>query len=143
MFSPHRRRARGRIAAHDVFESYVSLTTRASAAGWRVRVGIAQLLPIWAPGTSAHERLGLTFRATLLYDGVAVAESRGRDVTVDALPSVVWRDDAACRAFVAECRAWWQDDAEPDATIAGNVVRELVLERALEIGEVYADAPAR
>lgn len=134
------RRTRGRTTRRDgvaFYEGYVSLTTRAAEAGWRIRLGIAQVLPIWEPAGERHERLGLTFRATLLRDDCPVAEARGRDMLLDGLPSVVWRDADACADFVREARLWWPDSSECDATIAGHVVRELVAERTVEIGEVY------
>lgn len=130
-----RRQPRGLVA--PAFEGYASLTTRASHAGWGVRLRIAQLLPICAPHSHLHERLGLTFRATVLRDGVPVAEARGREMVLDGLPSVVWRDVDACAAFLQRSREWWPDAAETDAAIAGHVVRELVVERTVEIGRVY------
>lgn len=145
---PHsqHRRSRGSSARGDgdlaFYEGYVSLTTRAARAGWRVRIGIAQVLPVPAAG-EREGRLALTFRATLLRDGAPVAESRGRDMLLDGLPSVVWRDGEACADFVREAREWWPDSAEQDATIAAHVVRELVAERTIEIGEVYVDAQGR
>jgi hypothetical protein len=136
-----RLRALRHAEGDGLYEAYVSLTTRAAMAGWRVRVGIAQLVPVWAPGTELHGRLALTFRATLLRDEQPVAEARGHDMTLDTLPSIVWRDPDACVDFVFCSREWWPDVRENDATIAGHVVRELVAERAVEIGAVYADAP--
>lgn len=147
MPSSQHRRPRGRSTRGEgdlaLYEGYVSLTTRAAEAGWRVRIGIAQVLPIWAPSGELHGRLGLTFRATLLRDGLAVAEAHGRDMLLDGLPSVVWRDADACADFVRAAREWWPDSTESQVTVAGNVVRELVAERAIEIGEVYVDAQVR
>lgn len=133
-------RARG-AGNQALYEDYVSLTTRAGLAGWRVRIGIAQMLPLRVP--DRRGRLGLTFRATLLREGVAVAECRGRDMLLDGLPSVVWREAAACADFVRDAREWWPDSSERDVAIAGHVVRELVAERTIEIGEVYVDAQGR
>lgn len=140
MSSRSRRRAVRPSIGSDLHAPYVSLTTRAGGGGWSVRIGIARVVPVRAPGRAEDGRLGLSFRATLLRGGVPVAESRGRDVMVDTLPSVLWRDSAACDAFVIACRDWWPDGAASDVAVVGHVMRELVWERALEIGEV---APAR
>ena len=135
-----RRRVTRRPVGPDARAPYVTLSTRAAAAGWSVRIGIARVVPVRAPGHAEDGRLGLSFRATLLRADVPVAESRGLDVLVDSLPSVVWRDVGACGAFVRACREWWPDGTASDVAVVGQVLRELVWERALEIGEL---APAR
>lgn len=140
MPSRSRRRVTRRSVGQVARAPYVTLSTRAAAARWSVRIGIARVVPVRAPGHAEDGRLGLSFRATLLHAGVPMAESRGRDVMVDTLPSVVWRDVAACDAFVRACREWWPDGTASDVVVVGHVLRELVWERALEIGEL---APAR
>lgn len=135
-----RSRSRRRVTRHSVRRKvrapYVTLSARAAAAGWSVQIGIARIVPVRAPGREEDGRLGLSFRATLLRGGVPVAESRGRDVMVDTLPSVMWRDVVACEAFVRACREWWPDGRATDVVVVGHVLRELVWERALENGEV-------
>jgi len=136
MPSRSRRRVTRRPVAHELCAPYVTLSARAAAAGWSVRIGIARVVPVRAPGRVEDGRLGLRFRATLLRDDTPVAESRGRDVMVDTLPSAVWRDATACDDFVRACREWWPDGTSSDVAIVGHVLRELVWERALEIGAV-------
>ena len=119
-------------------ERYVTLTARAGLAGWHVVLTAAKLIPLARNGRAT---LTLSFRATLIRDGVAVAEASGRDLDVDGLPSVVWRDARACDAFVARCRNWWPDARESDATVGGHVIRELVAE-GVSSGDRSVAAPA-